>query len=477
MGGICESDGNKIERREFYEIIVSINSILDIIKGGWNIKSSEGFKKAYQNLIDNKRLKIGAIGNSNNGKSFILSNLLRIKFSPRERIKTEGMSIKYLDLEKYKNGRIILLDSAGLETHTLIEINEKLLMQYRDINISKKQTDESERELLFEKSTEKLITELFLQNYIIHNSDILLVVVGKLTYLEQKTLNRIRNIYKLKKSLFNKPNILCVIHNLINYTTVDEVESYIKGTLLKNETFELLKINSIGKRQNGVCYYEKDSYMNIYHLIFANDYSEAGKYYNGYTLSFIENLCPMNLNLEGLDIIETVKKEFKEFSKYVFENYQGEIEFDNLPNLIKLKNPKELILKKFFIDELIFSNMNENENDFEPNYNFYQTKNQIIVNIEAPGNCEIISETMLRGDFIIIKISGNKIKDENQKNFDNNHFNERKFGRFSLNIPLKLKGFTIKNEETNIKKKDGIFTLTFQLEEIKTKGVFSLKKY
>ena len=45
MGGICESDGNKIERREFYEIIVSINSILDISKGGWNIKSSEDLKK------------------------------------------------------------------------------------------------------------------------------------------------------------------------------------------------------------------------------------------------------------------------------------------------------------------------------------------------------------------------------------------------------------------------------------------------
>ena len=159
----------------------------------------------------------------------------------------------------------------------------------------------------------------------------------------------------------------------------------------------------------------------------------------------------------------------------MFENYQGEIEFDNSPNLIKLKNPKELILKKFFTYELIFSNMNEN--DFEPNYNCYQTKNQIIVNIEAPGNCEIKSETMLRGDYIIIKISGNKIKDENQKNIDNNYYNGRKFGNFSLNIPLKIEGFTIKNEETKIEKKDGIFTLTFQLEEIKTKGEFSLKKY
>ena len=63
----------------------------------------------------------------------------------------------------------------------------------------------------------------------------------------------------------------------------------------------------------------------------------------------------------------------------MFENYQEEIEFDNSPNLIKLKNPKELILKKIFIDKLGFLNMNEN--DFEPNCNCYQIKNQIIVNI------------------------------------------------------------------------------------------------
>ena len=37
-------------------------------------------------------------------------------------------------------------------------------------------------------------------------------------------------------------------------------------------------------------YYEKNSDPKIFHLIYANQYSEAGKYYNGYTLQFIENL-------------------------------------------------------------------------------------------------------------------------------------------------------------------------------------------
>ena len=122
-------------------------------------------------------------------------------------------------------------------------------MQNHDLYIGRQQTDESERELFFEKSTEKLMTELFLQNYIIHNSDILLVVVGKLTYLEQKALNNIR--IRLKRKLLNKPNnILCVIHNLMNYTTVNDVESYINGTLLKNETFKLEEMLEISKKKD-----------------------------------------------------------------------------------------------------------------------------------------------------------------------------------------------------------------------------------
>ena len=41
---------------------------------------------------------------------------------------------------------------------------------------------EKKNELFREKSREKLITELFLQNYIVNNSDILIVVVDSLSF-------------------------------------------------------------------------------------------------------------------------------------------------------------------------------------------------------------------------------------------------------------------------------------------------------
>ena len=89
MGTICRTDRNKnvtfvqqqgenIDPTNFYDVIVSINFILDISEGGWNIKLSENFQKNYKNLINDKTLKIGIIGNSNKGKSFILSKLSKI---------------------------------------------------------------------------------------------------------------------------------------------------------------------------------------------------------------------------------------------------------------------------------------------------------------------------------------------------------------------------------------------------------------
>ena len=131
--GVCEADRNtlikepyinNIDPNKFYDVIVSINSIKDINKG-WNIKLSDRFRTHYNNLINSKVLKIGIIGNSNKGKSFILSKLSKIDLPSGTSIKTEGLSIKYPDLEIYKNRRITLLDSAGLETPVLSIGNEE----------------------------------------------------------------------------------------------------------------------------------------------------------------------------------------------------------------------------------------------------------------------------------------------------------------------------------------------------------------
>ena len=99
-------------------------------------------------------------------------------------IKTEGLSIKYPDLETHKHRKIALLDTAGLETPVLVEIqeNEKDVNNKRNQKKNIEKNDEEKKNLFKEKCREKLITELFLQNYIIHNSDILIVIVDCLSF-------------------------------------------------------------------------------------------------------------------------------------------------------------------------------------------------------------------------------------------------------------------------------------------------------
>ena len=502
-----------IDATKFYDVIVSIQSIKDIIKG-WNIKLSKEFEKNYKSNISEKILKIGVIGNSNKGKSFILSNLSKIPLPSGTSIKTEGLSIKYPDCKKFKNRKIALLDSAGLETPVIKEnnkndeiddkkkeINENIANKGKNKdtlkdneikneikneinneiddeinneinneknNIKNNNLDNQERtrnDLFKEKSREKILTELFLQNYIIHNSDILIVVVGLLTYSEQKLLNRIKT--ELKRSKLNK--ILYIIHNLITYTTKNQVENYINETLLKSATFELerqIKINMETENENnkGVLYYEKNSNPQIFHLIFANEGSEAGQYYNEYTLNFLKNTFEKITDLTEFDILETVKERFKVVSKDIIENLQDEIEFNNSKKLIKLVKPKKIALKECYIDELGFSNLKEN--GFQPNYNYYRNNNnQIIIKVEAPGTCNIKSSFKYSGEYIIIKLTGIKEKDEEPARIEDNIFNGREIGKFSLDIPLKYEDFIIKHEKPKIEKKDGIFTLTYQLEK------------
>ena len=180
-GGIIKFNHSNVDIKstQFYDVIIPIQSIIDITKG-WEIKFSDKYIKNYENFNNEKILKIGLIGNSNKGKSFIISKLSKINLPFGASIKTEGLCIKYPDLGGFHYRRIAFLDSAGLETPVL-----------------KTNFENNENDIFEKKSKEKMITERFLQDYIFYNSDILIIVVGMLTSSEQKIINKIK--IKLKR--------------------------------------------------------------------------------------------------------------------------------------------------------------------------------------------------------------------------------------------------------------------------------------
>ena len=459
---------------DFYDVIIDIKSIKDI-KKGWEIKMNERGKKKYYEYKGMKIIRIGVIGNSNKGKSFLLSKISKIKLPTGTSIRTEGLSIKYPELEGYTDRKIVLLDSAGLETPVLKDNEYEIIKNENDNSNDYSIIDNGNqsqnlkkdlKEYFKEKSREKLITELFLQNYIIHNSEILILVVGIFTYSEQKLLNRIKT--EIERAKIDKP--LYIIHNLITYTSISQVNEYINEFLLKSVTFDLEEGHNISTRsinQNGIYFYEKKSNPKIFHLIFANEESEAGKYYNQFTLNFLENSYQNVTDLKTFDVIKTVKERFLEISKDIIDEPKNiEFKFDDNENekCIKLNSKDNIILKKCLIDELGFSNLKGD--GFEPKYSYYKKdKNTLIIFLECPGICSLTPDVYYEGVYNIIKLSGIKYKDKEPLKFEDNIFNTREFGKFSLEIPLKTEEFLISDIEPIEKNDNGIFIITVKIKK------------
>ena len=213
--------GNKVEEKESYDIIININSILTLNTTGWLIKYPKG-KEEYKRKSKMDTIVVGVIGNRNSGKSFMLQKLSGYNIPQGFYNITEGLSIKYGEKEDHC---IVILDSAGKEGPLLNSKRELL----EDI-----ENDEEKENLKMENDItendyeiclrDKLITETFIQSFIIKNSHILILVVGNINLNEQKLLENVKNCLNIYQHLY-------VIHNLSESFSKEEVEGYIEGKL------------------------------------------------------------------------------------------------------------------------------------------------------------------------------------------------------------------------------------------------------
>ena len=359
-----------------------------------------------------------------------------------------------------------MLDSEGLESPLLLDKNEK-----EDIlnQSSSKLTNEMNKKLK-EKAREKIITEMFLQNFIMYNSDIIIIVVGILTYTEQKLLNRIKEEIsktKLKKTLY-------IIHNLITYTSKEQVQLYIDNNLLNSATLDLIERRDINTKINSEesPQYFHEANTNIFHLIYANEGSEAGEYYNNFTLEFIEKSYQYITDIKPFDVIKKLKNRFIKVSKELIEK-NGNCTFISRNDILDdeniLKEKKfrlkkdngEIVLKRCFVDELGFSNLRSN--GFNPCYNVYKKDNKIILKFETPGNVSLSYDYNIEGSYNIITVKGKKDIDKDIESEKDNIFNNREFGEFTIDIPLKLSEYRLSNELPKSHKKEGITYIEYGL--------------
>ncbi len=318
-----------------YDIIFDLKSLSKLDEGFEIIYSKEGKGKCDE-LRDIKDIIISAIGNTNKGKTYILSKIFETKLPFG--YSTKGISMKYLQKsfkENNSNKNYIILDTEGSE--------KGITLSNEDKNEINKLNGIEKIERINKIIIDRKMTEDFIQNFAIDSANFVIAVVGELTFQEQKFINRIKD-YCRNKNLY-------IIHNLKYLKKKEEVENYMKNIIEASLFFNVRKNKMIrlkegnGLDMNTYFYVEiiKNEYKNeekyIIHLIMGKEGSEAGNYYNQSTIKFMRDSCHALFQQKKFDLI-------KQFSKYLCLYLNDYFYLSQIDLLEKNQDNFELITRK-----------------------------------------------------------------------------------------------------------------------------------
>ena len=472
-----KDDYLKKKAEDFYDVIIDIDSISSLEKRGWEVKYNQERKEIYDKIISEKTIKLGVLGVNNVGKSYLLSKIAKIDIPTGYSIETKGISIKYSEDSKGEEKGICILDSAGFETPLLIEKSHKEIgiEEIKKINEDKNIDSILNRDIVEDElSKDKAQTERFIEELIISLSDIIIVVVGKLTRTEQRLINRIKNLAKNNEK--NKVRSMIIVHNLAQYHRIIEVENHINNYLLHSATFNLIKNDIVGldpiKDRNYLVeksVKQDDKDIEVYHYIMAKEGTEAGNYYNEITIKLIKQVYNHCNKRNSIDIPKEIALLFSDLSTEILGK---KIPIDNLvikENNIKLEeNNNQNINNNKSTDTIIKSIYNLQNTyidqdgkylknkEFEPKYSLYfyreegegeededEYENYLLLRLEIPGN--IVKLTARRTNPKTEKYHGIVIKGiKEREEFDEQKakdfkeiIDNRKYGEFSYFIELK----------------------------------------
>ena len=468
---------------DFYDLVIRIDSFRNLKKKeqgdyGWDILCSKDFD--YDQRTKEELVRIGVVGNGNRGKSFILSKLTNFKVPSGFGIKTEGISLKYPDMKTKDGNGIVIIDSAGFETPLLESFDCKLDSLS---NLDAKETNTKINDL----AKDRAILEVFIQKYVLEHSDIIIAVVGQLTYSEQQLLLRMKR-ENTKKKIF-------IVHNLLNLETKQQVTDYIDNVLKKSLTFQIDERRMTNLEENkkvddtvlNQTYYHEEFPDNndntklntIEHLIMAKEGTEAGNYYNQSAINFLSTNTTTTTKLSKYPVKTTIKNYLYKMSNNFFESsidkksniIEGEVTIDNIKkNKIYIDGyTKDIILKSINIDSLGFSSFLGRI--YQPSYCLYIVDNVdklpikkttselqidgdkpyyiLVIIVEIPGELEdpnIMPKVDTNIDFVF-KLEGsrkiNKKETEINPNRNDCYYSSIKDGLFSLCISIKPENMSL----------------------------------
>ena len=447
-----------INNNEIYDIILNINSFKSLVGEGWKIIYNR--KEGKKNYLKNKNelnTVIGFLGNCDKGKSFILGKLFDIEIPKGSKPIKEGLGILY---SKLNNENISIINNLCGETPLLFSVRNKNLNMEEDNEINNEY--ETEQKNFEEYSKDKLYIENFLQNFVIYKSNILILVVGKITLQEQKLLAIVKNeVRELEKK-----RQIYVIHNLKEFTEEEQVNNYIENTLkklynleIKENIYEQFDLDSNNENKEYFEKYFTEKDKSVKHFIFINRFSEKAKYYNEPVIRFIRQEISSVKEKKIFPVIDDCKQFLVKMSEEIMKETPTikdltTIENENYDRIV-LKNIKEINLKKFVIDEMGYTLYNDTS---DPKYSYYIKKEEkmFYVNIELPGGGKVIPKIEIKLSNYYFIYEGIKNGDElveNDKNSETKkliamkNLRERKKFKIVIPIPCSTMQLKIENDE------------------------------
>ena len=444
---------HRIDPINFYDLVINVNSLANIQKQenkvyGWGIKAKPENYEKYKQNVKEPMVVLGVIGQGNRGKSYILSKISNIQLPTGYSVTTEGLSIKYPDPEGDVSHKIIVLDSAG---------SEPPIKETENFSLGEDFDSEASQNEIAAISRDKKMTETFLQNFIINNANIVILVIGQLTFSEQKMYNKLNN---LKKKLF-------VVHNLFNFVGIDQVTDYIDNILVQTMMMNLERQNYVNFNKGSVVGSETDENKYYYiekvkqdgvertitHIVIAKEHenSEAGKYFNPPALKFLRALVGAEVFQQRFDVIKSLKNHLVASSIDMIEPKIDEEdvveEMVDGKNTIYVKNDvllengqvKRHKLKQIFMNEL--GMLSYHSSNFIPKYNcnFNKKNNEIVVQLEFPGTePKIDLRAKLNGTYNIFTCRGEKIIQGKEPKKDSFYRSNIKVGKFEFNFKVPI---------------------------------------
>ena len=405
----------------YYDLIIDANSFRHLQKSdeltdwGWNVFINKTFN--YKEAKEKEYVSIGVVGNGNRGKSFLLSKISNFKFPTGYSVKTKGISIKYPNKDEKDSKNIVIFDSAGFETP---------MVETSDFQLGKITNSTKAEQIINEIARDRTVVEYFTQKFILKYSNVIIAVVGQLTFSEQQLLIKIKNENKTKK--------IFVVHNLYNFETVNQVEDYIENTLLKSLTFKITPNKYVNfpsgqeeaKKQNDCYYHEEFENKSIEHLILGKEGSESGDYYNTTTLFYLQASATAETKVKKVPVIENVKKHLSSISSFIFENKipKDNIQYEAQKLFVDQQFQQPIILKKIATDSLGISSFYGQA--FNPNYNFYivNSYKEIQTDLEKIkkfSSKDVNSISDLEGKTIYVlqvELSGNELEKKVRPHFE-----------------------------------------------------------